>query len=92
MKVRALETLCARGVPYFADSLEFTESLLRYVSRNLVDGERRAALYEFQRRLNQLFEVAMPSGHFFTLAGIPRPTWLGKGSEPLLVLEMRALL
>ena len=88
---RALETLEQRGMPFFADNLELTESLLRYVLRRLPVAPRRDVLLEVQRRLERLFEVAMPSGHFIALAGLPRPTWMGDGGA-LSVPELLALL
>lgn len=88
---RALETLEQRGMPFFADNLELTESLLRYVLRRLPVAARGEVLLEVQRRLERLFDVAMPSGHFIAMAGLPRPAWLGDGGA-LSVTELLGLL
>lgn len=88
---RALQHL-QQGMPFFADTLELAERLLRHVLRHLHDGEARAALLATQQQLERLFQTAMPSGHFIVLSGLPRPAWLGTGTEALSVREMRALL
>lgn len=88
----ALLRLGQQGMPFFADSLEFAKRLVRYVLRQLKDGEVRSSLLVIQRRLEQLFQTAMPSGHFIALAGLPRPAWLDAGSGTLSVPELLALL
>jgi hypothetical protein len=88
---RALQHL-EQGMPFFADTLELAESLLRYVLRHLQDGEARTSLLVIQQRVEQLFQTAMPSGHFIVLPGLPRPAWLNTGTGALSVPEMRALL
>ncbi len=88
----ALGTLAHAGLPFFADSPELVESQLRYLLRSLPEGQQRTDLLAVQRRQKQVFEVAMPSGHFFAVAGLPRPSWRGEGTGPLSVTEIRALL
>jgi hypothetical protein len=88
----ALATLDERGAPFFADVLELAESLLRYVLRHPVDAALRERLAGVQERIEQLFQVAMPSGHFIALAGLPRPAFAGQGSEPLGVADLLKLL
>ena len=36
--------------------------------------------------------VTLPGGHFLVVPGLPRPEWLGGGSEALSVEEILALL
>ncbi|CAN5652753.1 hypothetical protein BH10PSE18_BH10PSE18_47910 [soil metagenome] len=88
---RALQQL-GHGMPFFADTLELAESLLRHVLRHLREGPARGALLAIQQRLERLFQTAMPSGHFIVLPGLPRPTWLDSGTGALSVPEMRVLL
>jgi hypothetical protein len=45
-----------------------------------------------RKRLQQVFDVGMPSGHFIALAGLPRPAWMNQGSGALSVEEMLSLL
>jgi hypothetical protein len=87
----ALLRLDQQGMPFFADSLELAERLLRHVLRHLPNGKDRSALLLVQQRVQQLFQTAMPSGHFIAVAGLPRPRWLGKGGA-LSVPELRGLL
>ncbi len=75
----ALQNLGKRGLPFFADNLELAERLLRHVLRHLPEGAQRTRLRRIQQRLEQVFQTAMPSGHFIALAGLPRPAWLAKG-------------
>jgi len=88
---RALQHL-GQGMPFFADTLELAERLLRHVLRHLQDGEARTSLLAIQQRLERLFQTAMPSGHFIVLPGLPRPSWLDTGTGALSVPEMRVLL
>lgn len=88
----ALMRLGVLGMPFFADSLDLAERLLRHVLRQLKDGEVRSALLDIQQRLEQLFQTAMPSGHFIALSGQPRPASFGLGSDALSVPEILMLL
>ena len=42
--------------------------------------------------IERTFEVTLPGGHFLVVPGLPRPAWLGGGSEALAVEEIIALL
>ena len=88
----ALLRLGQHGMPFFADSLELAERLLRHVLRHLKDVEVRSALLVIQQRLEHLFQTAMPSGHFIALAGLPRPAWPDTGTGALSVPELLVLL
>ena len=69
----ALGSLAERGLPFFADVLELTDSLLRFALRHDLSDARRNRLIEVQKRLERLFQAAIPSGHFVALAGRPVP-------------------
>lgn len=88
----ALESLEISGIPFFADTLELAESLMRYTLRRLPPGPRRTRLEGTQQRLAQVFQSAMPSGQFISVAGLPRPDWMSDGSGALSVDEMFAVL
>ena len=75
----ALLQLGEHGMPFFADSLELAERLLRNVLRRLRDDSKRQRLLDIQQTLERLFQSAMPSGHFIALPGLPRPAWLRSG-------------
>jgi len=86
--VSALQTLRTRGLPFFADSLDFAESLVRYALRHPLSTARRKNLEEIALWIEQVFQIAMPSGHFIVLYGLPRPKWLAAGQGALSVKEM----
>lgn len=87
----ALETLWSRGLPFFADSVELADALLRHLLRAPIAEARRERLAELARWLERVFELAQPAGHFMALAGQPRPEWLA-GVGALTVDEMLVLL
>jgi hypothetical protein len=89
--VAALASLQTRGLPYFVDSLELAERLLRQALRMPLQPGQGAQLRAVQQAIAQLYEVAQPDGQFPVLAGLPRPAGL-PGQGPLTVTEMRALL
>ncbi|KQP35247.1 caspase family protein [Pseudorhodoferax sp. Leaf274] len=89
--VAALASLQTRGLPYFVDSLELAERLLRQALRMPLQPGQGAQLRAVQQGIAQLYEVAQPDGQFPVLAGLPRPAGL-PGQGPLTVVEMRALL
>ena len=88
----ALLRLGQYGMPFFADNLELAERLLRHVLREVRDGEVHRALLVVQQQLEQLFQCAMPSGHFVALQGLPRPARLDSDSGALKVPEMLELI
>lgn len=87
----ALACLQQRGLPFFVDSLELAERLLRYALRQVATVPQRAALERVQQAIAQLYEVAQPDGHFPVLAGWPRPA-SQPGEDALSVAELRGLL
>jgi hypothetical protein len=89
--VAALASLQTRGLPYFVDSLELAERLLRQALRGPLQSGQGAQLRAVQQAIAQLYEVAQPDGQFPVLAGLPRPAAM-PGQGPLSVAEMRALL
>lgn len=89
--VAALVSLQQRGLPYFVDSLELAERLLRHALRLPLQTGQADALRALQQAIAQLYEVAQPDGQFPVLAGLPRPAAL-PGDGPLTVAEFRALL
>jgi len=80
-----------RGLPFFVDSLELAERLLRYALRQVATVPQRAALERVQQAIAQLYEVAQPDGHFPVLAAWPRPA-SQPGEDALSVAELRSLL
>ncbi|RCW70161.1 caspase family protein [Pseudorhodoferax soli] len=89
--VAALASLQTRGLPYFVDSLELAERLLRQALRGPLQAGQGEQLRGVQQAIAQLFEVAQPDGQFPVLAGLPRPAQL-PGDGPLTVAELRAVL
>ncbi len=86
----ALSILLARGLPFFADTIDFADSLTRWVARTSRDEPTRARMALVSARLARAAEVASPSGHFMVLAGHPRPTFLNPGGA-LTTEEMRRI-
>ena len=85
---RALLSLRERGLPFFGESVELADSLLRYSLRQQPDGPHAPALQALAQWLRDVFEVALPGGHFTVLAGSPRPAGMGEGLGPLAVQEL----
>jgi hypothetical protein len=88
---QALLTLRERGLPFFAECIELADSLLRHSLRLSPDGPHAADLQVLAQWLRQVFEVAMPGGHFTVLAASPRPHGMGEGSDALSVEELLGL-
>ncbi|MEP7301643.1 MAG: caspase family protein [Caldimonas sp.] len=88
----ALMALFSRGVPFFADSIEMADRLVRHLLRGELLPERRRALETLAHALGRIFDIAMPAGDFVVLSGWPRPAWLDTGQGAISVREMlRAL-
>lgn len=87
----ALACLRQRGLPFFIDSLELAERLLRYALRQTTTAHQRKDMEEVQHAIAQLYEVAQPDGHFPVLAAWPRPA-SRPGADALSVMELRGLL
>jgi hypothetical protein len=88
----ALEELARRGVPYFGDTLDLVDSLVRHLRRTAVSDERRDRLQQVERWLRRALEVTLPTGHFLVVPGLPRPEAAGGGSGALTVPEILGLL
>jgi hypothetical protein len=88
---QALLTLRERGLPFFAECIELADSLLRHSLRQQPDGPHAAELQALGQWLREVFEVAMPGGHFTVLAASPRPHGMGEGSGALRVEELLGL-
>ena len=88
----ALASLIERGVPFFADSLDLADRLLRYLLRSDLEPGRRRQSEQVAHALGRIFEIAMPAGDFVVLYGLPRPRWLDTDRGAITVREMlRAL-
>jgi len=88
----ALAALIERGAPFFADSLDVADRLVRQLLRGDLEPERRRQLEQVAHALDRIFEIAMPAGDFVVLYGLPRPPWLGTDRGAITVREMlRAL-
>lgn len=88
----ALAELASRGVPYFADSLDLAESLLRHLRRAPLTDQQRQDLDAIGRWLERTLDVTAPAGHFLLVAGLPRPQTAGAGAGALTVPEILRLL
>jgi len=88
----ALEELARRGVPFFAETLDFAESIVRHLRRTPLSDERRQRLEAVARWLGRALAVTVPAGHFIAVPGLPRPETAGAGSGALTVPEILALL
>jgi hypothetical protein len=88
----ALTSLLDRGLPLFADALELADSQVRYLRRAPLPEALAARVARLGEWIERTFEVTLPGGHFLVVPGLPRPAWLGTGSEALSVDEILALL
>ena len=88
----SLAALIERGVPFFADSLDIADRLVRQSLRGDLEPERRRQLEQVAHAMNRIFEIAMPAGDFVVLYGLPRPPWLDTSRGAITVREiLRAL-
>ena len=87
-----LTSLLERGLPRFADALELADSQVRFLRRAPLPEALAARVARLGQWIERIFEVTLPGGHFLVVPGLPRPEWLGGGSEALSVEEILALL
>ena len=87
-----LTSLLERGLPRFADALELADSQVRFLRRAPLPEALAARVARLGQWIERIFEVTLPGGHFLVVPGLPRPEWLGGGSEALSVQEILALL
>ncbi len=87
-----LTSLLERGLPRFADALELADSQVRFLRRAPLPDALAARVARLEQWIERIFEVTLPGGHFLVVPGLPRPEWLGGGSEALSVEEILALL
>jgi hypothetical protein len=88
----ALTQLLERGTPFFADSLDIADRLVRQSLRDELEPERRSQLEQVAHALSRIFDIATPAGDFVVLSGLPRPRWLDTDRGAITVREMlRAL-
>jgi hypothetical protein len=92
--VHAIGSLEQGGLPFFVDTIELLDSQLRYLDGviDLLSDSQLRQLKEVRRMMNQVFQIARPSGQFLVLAALPRPVSLGKPDNPLRTEEMLDLL
>lgn len=92
--VDALGSLEHRGVPFFVDAIELLDSQLRYLDgmRGSLSRTQLRSLVAVRHMVNQVFQIASPSGHFLMLAALPRPISIGSPDSPLELEEMLDLL
>lgn len=87
-----LTSLLDRGLPRFADALELADSQVRFLRRAPLPEALAVRVARLGQWIERIFEVTLPGGHFLVLPGLPRPAWLGDGSEALSIDEIIALL
>jgi len=90
--VDALSKLIVCGIPFFADSLDLADGLVRYLRRTMLTDEQCARVEQVSTFLELVFRIATPSGQFTMLSGLPRPPEFGNSDEPLSVEEMLRVL
>lgn len=90
--VATLEELARRGVPFFAETLDFADSIVRHMRRTQLSDEHRERLEVVARWLERALDVTVPAGHFLVVPGLPRPETAGAGSGALTVPEILGLL
>jgi hypothetical protein len=88
----ALEALVTRGVPYFADSLDLAEDVLRHLRRRPSPEVTPARIEAVAQWLRRALAATLPAGHFLVVQGLPRPASLANGSGPLTVAEILQVL
>jgi hypothetical protein len=65
---------------------------VRFLRRAPLPEALAARVARLGQWIERIFEVTLPGGHFLVVPGLPRPEWLGGGSEALSVEEILALL
>lgn len=88
----ALTSLLDRGLPRFADALELADSQVRFLRRAPLPEALATSVAHLGQWIERIFEVTLPGGHLLVVPGMPRPEWLGGGTEALSVEEIIALL
>ena len=88
----ALTALIDRGAPFFADSLDLVDRLVRQALRTDMASAQRDKLEQLAHALRRIFDIAMPGGDFVVLPGLPRPPWLDSSKGAITVREMLRLL
>jgi hypothetical protein len=88
----ALEELARRGVPFFDETLDLADSIVRHLRRTQLSDGRRERLEALARWLGRALAVTVPAGHFLVVPGLPRPEVAGAGSGALTVPEILGLL
>jgi hypothetical protein len=84
--------LLERGVPFFADSLDFADRQVRELLHTGIGEPWQSKLQLLAGALERFFEVGTPAGEFVAVRGLPRPSWQSPGEGPLTVQEMIAIL
>jgi hypothetical protein len=88
----ALEVVSKRGVPFFAESLELADSMVRYLRRADLTSAQRERLNTVAQWIDRAMTVTVPSGHFLLVPGLPRPEGMPGGPCAFKVAEILDLL
>ena len=88
----ALEVASKRGVPFFAESLELADSMVRYLRRADLTSAQRERLNTVAQWIDRAMTVTVPSGHFLLVPGLPRPEAMPGGPGAFKVAEILDLL
>ncbi len=90
--VAALEVACKRGMPLFGDSLEFADSIVRYLRRADLTDVQRTRLDTVGKWIDRAMDVTVPAGQFLLVPGLPRPEGIAGGPGAFTVAEILNLL
>jgi hypothetical protein len=88
----ALEVASKRGVPFFAESLELADSMVRYLRRADLTNAQRERLNTVAQWIDTAMAVTVPAGHFLLVPGLPRPEGMAGGPGAFTVPEILDLL
>jgi hypothetical protein len=88
----ALEVVSKRGVPFFAESLELADSMVRYIQRADLTNAQRERLNTVAQWIDMAMAVTVPAGHFLLVPGLPRPEGMPGGPGAFKVAEILDLL
>ena len=88
----ALEAASKRGVPFFSESLELSDSMMRYLRRADLSSAQRERLKVVTQWIDRSMAVTVPAGHFLLVPGLPRPEGMPGGPGAFTVAEILDLL
>jgi hypothetical protein len=90
--VAAMEVVCMRGMPFFAQSLELAGSIVRYLRRADLTSVQRIRLDAVAKWIDRAMAVTVTAGHFLLVPGLPRPEGISGGPGAFTVAEILNLI